>query len=222
MKVVIPTIKHSGSHLCLNAFLGNGFEQVPLKNYKGGPNTVCMDHILYTKQRKLLEIAKTADLVVVPLRSPNLIALSWGNLGEELDPDFFQMLKDIKPFLELDNAVVLPLGGPEQVVQDAVDAILGQANVHIDVAHPVNSKGDTYGLPNDTKKVYEVCRRQDIERMKEMDLSHIWDYFAEPAVESKEEQEESSSTKAAGEKKPTAAAEKAVAGKSGTNSKDVD
>ena len=170
MKVLIPTIKHSGSHLCLDAFLGAGFTQGTVKSGWTEGDSVIMDHVLYTKLRQMTNLAEQADVVIVPIRHPNLIAVSWGLQGEEIRPDLFQMLKDIKPFMLRDNSIVLPLGGD---TDSQVDAIAAATQVRIDPNTPVKSVAGTWKLSPDTGKLHEVLSADDIERLTSMDLTHI-------------------------------------------------
>lgn len=219
MKVVIPTIKHSGSNLVLNAFLADGFEHEMVKGPRlDAKNTVVMDHVLYTKTRKLMDLAEDADVVIVPLRHPNLMALSWAKQGEDLDPDFFQMLRDIEQFMNLPNAVVLPLGGDTTIT---VDAIFDLTGVRVNLSMPVKSVAGTYALEPDTSQLFQHVHGRDLDNLKNNPPLHILAYYEEAPSGSEEEvtpEEEAkekapaASAKGTGKKKSAAAKKKVVAG----------
>lgn len=177
--ILIPTVKHTGSHLALEAFLDDGFEQQPTKKTKFGGKTVIMDHVLYTKTARLQEIARKADSIVVPLRHPLVAATSWRRNGEELEPDFFQMYEDLELFLE--NALLLPLDVDDN--SEYVEAIYQATGVTIDTTRVVASRNNTERLRfDDPRLMDELKEHQKVSRFAKS-LGYIQSIYEPVLVE---------------------------------------
>ena len=158
MIVVVPTVKHSGSHTVLNSFLEYGFEQRPLKGFdqSATEKVVLMDHVIWVKEERMLDIAAAADHVVIPIRHPRLVAYSWVSQGEELVPDFFQMYKSLVPFVELPNALTLPLGVTNRLYADRIKEATG---VRIDTSRMDRSIAGSGNMTPEDPRIEQMLGR---------------------------------------------------------------
>ena len=173
MTVLIPTVKHNGSHLVLQAFLDWDWEQQPAKKTKLGEKVVVMDHVIYTKLVRLQEIAAKSDTVVIPIRHPLVAALSWQRLGEELEPDFYQMYTDLERFVE--GALLLPLGIDDNT--QYVAAIEAATGVRINTDTIEGSRAGTSEIRFDSELLRtELKEHQKIARFAQS-LRYIQDIY---------------------------------------------
>lgn len=182
MTILIPTVKHTGSYLVLNSFKAAGYEQQPVKTFKPGKMTVVMDHVLYTKVGRMMDIAEQSDAVIIPVRHPLLVAYSWAKQGEEMSPDFYQTWKSLRDFASLDNALLLPLGIDND---EYVEAIRDKTGVRIDVNQIVNTKANTGNLPPDSGRIPQALGPEHYERAREL-LEINWiaqKFYGEPEEE---------------------------------------
>ena len=190
MTVLIPTVRHSGSHLALDTFTEAGFEQITLKAFKPGTKNVMMDHVLYTKVDKLLDIAAKA-VVVIPIRHPLVVALSWQRNGEELSPDFYQTWEDLMKFTALPGALLLPLDLPN--VDEYCDAIEKVTKVRPNAKVIVGSRNGTAGMSHDSAGMSELKELDAVKRFCDRLplIQELYHQEAPDAQEAEVEQEES-------------------------------
>jgi len=116
--IVVPSVKLSGADILVKHVLS----RYPSVTLKSGENGVINDEVLYTKEQELLYAAEQADVVIVPIRHPKVVAKLWSET-HEIVPDFFQMWQSIQKFRKLDNVVFLPMDSDnlEQRINDLAD-----------------------------------------------------------------------------------------------------
>lgn len=100
MIILLPTVKHTGSHFCLKQLL-KGFVPIQLKTAKKdikllSGDMVVFDHLYKHKMRLWRDLLKEYP-AIVPLRNKKAVMESWMSRGEDLE-DFHEqwaMLKSI-------------------------------------------------------------------------------------------------------------------------------
>ena len=105
MKILIISVKHSGENILADKMLYD----YPRSTLKERGDGLIIDHLIYSKLGDLMDLAEEADIVVIPIRHPKVVAKLWLDNGEEITNDYFQMWEAISNFEEMDNVVFLPM-----------------------------------------------------------------------------------------------------------------
>jgi hypothetical protein len=102
-RILVTGVAMSGADI----ITGHLLSAYPRSTLKGGGDGVIADHIIYSKMPRLAEMAKRADLVLIPIRHPKVVAKLWRNVGLELDPDFVSAWRGLEKFFP--DAIFLPM-----------------------------------------------------------------------------------------------------------------
>jgi hypothetical protein len=102
MIILLPTVKHTGSHFVLNQLLKD-FIRIDLKNAKkqiceiekdGCFNGVVFDH-LFPHKMKLWEKLFEKHRAIIPIRNKHEVWKSWRKRSNEPDRDLFDQMWEI-------------------------------------------------------------------------------------------------------------------------------
>lgn len=161
MKILIPTVPHSGTHLLSSFFERAGFEGTAINNPRPPENAVITTHIdTPTKFNTVLKIMPNYQ-VVIPIRHPYLVAESWIRREQPLD----RMLAAYRrlPALYDTGAMFVPIDSLDrdkyiQRINDALDIKLkpdwgtvvnGFKNTHTLTHKDLNPLPEVKQLAND-------------------------------------------------------------------------
>lgn len=110
MRILVPTIQHTGTRFTEDLFIKKGFHS---KSFIEAPEgrTLHIGHISKGQREAILSLIK--DLVtVIPLRHPYLVSESWKRRGKDLN----ELVDNYKILTELDyyNPFYLPIDTPNK------------------------------------------------------------------------------------------------------------
>ena len=162
-EIVIITVPHTGTNYAKSLFRQRGWEDVAVTEQpREGKSCFYAGHMIKdTQVMPALELAKTRPLVI-PLRHPYRVELSWDRRGKD-KKEMFQAFDNLLKHFDPLNPFYIPVDEPKQrriAVQEISDS-LGIALQ--DTGEIVNSKAHTYDVPFDditpSPEVIELAKR---------------------------------------------------------------
>ena len=111
MKILIPTVPHSGTHLIHDMFVQAGFESSPIQNKHVG-NTVTTTHIDRDERLNRVLSMMNEYQAVTPIRHPYLVEESWRRREQPLEP-LYATLRRLPKLYEA-GALITPIDSPQR------------------------------------------------------------------------------------------------------------
>lgn len=112
MKILIPTVPHTGTHLLSSFFEKAGFASVPVHMQNKPENSVTTTHIDTPTRMKAVTKSMKEFTTVVPIRHPYLVAESWMRREQRLERMYAAYRR--LPYLYEMGALFVPVDSPER------------------------------------------------------------------------------------------------------------
>lgn len=126
MAIIVPTVKHSGSHYVAD-HLFQKHRKVPLKAaHEAGKQDVVFDHLFDTKMDLFDELLENEENpIVIPIRHPKVVALSWDMLKQDRRPYYFDQWDNLTSIADkyADRIAFVVLDGGAALLEACVENV---------------------------------------------------------------------------------------------------
>ena len=177
MKILIPTVPHSGTHLIHDMFVQAGFESAPIQNRHTG-NTVTTTHIDRDERLSRVLSMMNEYQAVTPIRHPYLVEESWRRREQPLDRLYATYRR--LPALHEAGALIVPVDSPER------DKYIKRINKSLGINLKPDWKTVVNGYHNTHNMTYKDVKPSDEIKKLTQELSFfLSNYYEDIMVEEK-------------------------------------
>jgi len=170
MKILIPTVPHSGTHLIHDMFAQAGFESSPIQNKHTG-NTVTTTHIDRDERLNRVLSMMNEYQAVTPIRHPYLVEESWRRREQPLEPLYASLRR--LPALYEAGALVVPVDSPQR------DKYIKRINKSLGINLKPDWKTVVNGFHNTHNLTYKDVKPSDEIKALTRELSYFLSNFYE-------------------------------------------